>query len=238
MRMRIFSTGFKGLLALCAWAGIVLQCGPFTSAPNFSTLRYYTLISNLLIAGYFSFAAIWAGKGRPAPLPTFKGALIMGITVTGLVFHIMLSGLDFGMGDDSGLGIGGTAQAVANQLLHTVTPIMAVLDWLIFDKKGGYGKLAPLQWVIIPDVYFVLATIYGFTIGTPFYGGSRFPYFFIDYDIQGVGGVLLYALALNLAFIALGYVFVLIDRLLAKIRKRSEKVPYFSLREERYQKNP
>ena len=195
------SAAFKLLLALSGLAGILIQCGVFTKRPDFSSLRYYTLISNALLVAYFFPAAFFALRHDDRMLPSLKGALTMGITVTGLVFHMLLSG---------SFTMGGSA-AVANQLLHTCTPLMAVLDWLLFDEKGRYHKWMPLQWALLPDVYFVLATLYGFFSGGRFVNGSRFPYFFIDYDTLGVGRVLLNVLGLNLAFIALGYVFVAID---------------------------
>ncbi|MDO4564003.1 MAG: Pr6Pr family membrane protein [Clostridia bacterium] len=205
------SAGFKALIAVCAWAGILIQCGVFSGDMDFSMLRYYTLVSNVLIACYFSVACVRAIKGGATLLPDLKGALIMGITVTGLVFHTMLSHISFNMG---------STQTVANQLLHTVTPLLCVADWLLFDEKGRYTKLSPLKWVIIPDIYFVFATIYGFTSGATFYDGSRFPYFFIDYDRLGAGKVMLYVVGLNLAFVALGYVFVLIDHMFNKKTRR------------------
>lgn len=208
---RCASAAFKALLAAGGWTGILLQCGVFSGRADFSALRYYTLLSNVLVAVYFTVAAVSALRGDDRPLPRFKGALIMGITVTGIVYHLLLSDGAFSMGG---------SMALANQLLHTFTPIMSVLDWLLFDEKGRYGPLSPVLWTWLPNLYFVLATLYGFTVGIPFYGGRRFPYFFIDYDALGVGGVLLYVLALNVAFIALGYVFVLLDWLLKRAGSR------------------
>lgn len=213
IRNRFASAFLKAALAAGAWAGILLQCGVFSGQANFSSLRYYTLLSNLLVAAYFSLATAFALQGKPVPFRAFKGALTMGITVTGLVFHLMLSRSAFGMGSSA---------AVANQLLHTFTPLATVLDWLLFDEKGRYTKRSPLQWTILPNMYLVLATVYGFTSGDRFYGGSRFPYFFMDYDALGVGRVLCYALGLNVAFIALGYVFLWIDARLTHIGSSKE----------------
>ena len=209
---RALSAAFKAILALSAWAGVLIQCDAFDGRFDASALRYYTLMSNLLIAGYFSVAAVLALRGADAPLSNFKGALTMGITVTGLVFHLLLSDGSFRMG---------SADAVANQLLHTVTPIMAVLDWLLFNEKGRYGWRSPFLWTILPNLYFVWATIYGFTSGKRYYDGLRFPYFFMNFDHLGTGRVLRNVLTLNLAFIALGFVFVLADWLMKRRATRN-----------------
>ena len=53
-----------------------------------------------------------------------------------------------------------------------------------------------------------------------FYNGSPYPYPFMDVDALGWGKVLLIFLAMAAAFLALGYVLVWIDHLLARRQKR------------------
>lgn len=209
IRNRYASAGMKLLVGLCALLGILIQCGIFIGSPDFSSLRYYTLLSNLLCFLYFLPAGVCTLRGNDRIFPAFKGALIMGITVTGIVFHVLLSGR---------FSMGGTF-SLSNFLLHTAVPVLSVLDWLLFDEKGKYTVRSPFMWVLLPDIYFVLIVIYAYTVGKPFMGGSRFPYFFIDFDLLSVGAVLLYVAALHVFFIALGFVFVGIDRLLARKKR-------------------
>lgn len=193
IRNRALSAGFKLLLAVAAAAGLALHFGLLSGGRvDFGGLRYYTLLSNLLCFVYFLADGIAVAACGHDILARFKGALTMGITVTGLVYHVMLSGIGFSMQ---------SAMAAANQLLHTFVPLMALLDWLLFDRKGRYRPSDPLLWVLLPDIYFVYATLRGF-LGGPvsvFPGGSRFPYFFMDYDLLG-WRVLLYVTALHLFF--------------------------------------
>jgi len=210
IRNRVISGCFKLFIGVCALAGICIQCGVFTAEPEFSALRYYTLLSNLLCAIYFIPAGICTFRGRPRIFPVYKGALIMGITVTGLIFHFMLSGGLFAMGSIYALG---------NVLLHYIVPAASVLDWLLFDGKGEYSRRLPPLWNLLPNIYFVLILIYAYTVGKPFYGGSRFPYFFIDIDRLGLPKVLLWVVALNAALLLLGYVFVGLDTLLGRLKR-------------------
>ena len=212
IRSKTCSALFKALIALCAWLGLLIQCGAFAGRLRLDDLRYYTLISNLLCAVYFSAAAVCTLRGNDRIFPAFKGALIMGITVTGIVFHVLLSGR---------FRMGGTF-SLSNFLLHTAVPVLSVLDWLLFDEKGRYTRVSPLKWVLLPDIYFVLIVIYAYTVGRPFSDGSRFPYFFIDLDLLSVGQVAVYVVALHVFFIALGYVFFGLDRLLAR-KKRTAR---------------
>ena len=210
IRNQYLSAAFKLLIGACALAGILIQCDVFTGKPSFLSLRYYTLLSNLLCAGYYIPAGICTLRGRNRIFPVYKGALVMGITVTGLIFHFMLSGSLFSMG---------SIYALANLLLHYVVPCGAVADWLLFDEKGVYTRRLPPLWNLLPNVYFVLVLIYAYTVGTPFMGGSRFPYFFIDIDALGLPRVLLWVVVLNAAFLLLGYAVVGLDTLFGRLKK-------------------
>lgn len=211
---RIVSGTYKAALFLAGLYAITVQSGLWEGSFNPLIFRYYTLLSNVLCCLYFGVASAFAFMGKETLLPRVKGTMIMGITVTGLVYHFMLSNSTFSMGG---------SMATANIILHYIVPVCSVLDWLLFDQKGHYTKLSPFIWTIFPNLYFVAATIYGFSGGQPFYDGGRFPYFFINYDTQGVGKVLLYVLALNAMFVLLGYVYYAIDRLLARKAENSAK---------------
>jgi len=69
-------------------------------------------------------------------------------------------------------------------------------------------------------VYAMIAARIGGGIG---YGGSRYPYPFMDVDQLGWGTVLLTILYLTAFFLALGYVWVSIDKGLAKVARRGTK---------------
>ena len=199
---------FKGGLFIAALLGILIQCGVFSGELNLSVLNYYTLISNLLCALYFGAASVKALRRDEILWPHFKGALMMGITVSGLVYHFMLAG---------SFQMQGT-MALSNLLLHYVVPAMAVLDWLIFDPKGRFTWKSPFVWAILPNAYFVYAVIrvaLGASLG---YGGNRYPYPFLNADALGWPAVLFNVLILNAAFLLLGFVYVALDWGLAKVR--------------------
>lgn len=209
------SVAFKLAIVASSTVGVLIQTGVIGGPLNLGALKYFTLLSNILVAIYFAFDAAWTARGLGNPAPRLKGAVVMSIAVTGIVFHTMLSGTAFNMG-----GADALAQflgVLGNQLLHTVSPIMATLDWLLFDEKGTYTWKMPPTWVLLADLYFVYATVSGFLlpVGTE---GGRFPYPFIDFDLLG-WKVIPIVIGLNLGFIAFGYLYVAIDRALAKRAK-------------------
>lgn len=221
IRSKALSAAWKCGIALCAAIGIALQ---MQEGWSLSPFRFYTNQSNLLCLVYFLADAAYqlARKAERAPqslLPAVKGAATMGITVTWLVSAFLLG--DFDMG---------ARMRVSILLVHTIVPIAVLLDWLLFDEKGRLTRYAPLIWTIFPLMYFIYAMIASQIGGGIGYGGSRYPYPFIDADALGIGRVLVNVALLTLFFVALGYAFVLADRLLfrageALARRREGQPP-------------
>ena len=168
-------------------------------------------MSNILCAVYFAGAAVRTLRRGDTWLPVCKGALVMAMAITGITFHLFLAAGDFNMGH---------TQLITNHLLHTAAPLLTVLDWLLFDEKGHYRRFEPFLWGIFPAAYFVYTMIRARVSSFRFYNGSPYPYPFMDVDALGWGKVLLIFLAMAAAFLALGYVLVWIDHLLARRQKR------------------
>lgn len=204
------SAGFKILIFISALVGIVLQCGLFSDHPDFSVLTYFTLMSNMACALYYLPAAIVQLRRDTPLLPRAKGAMIMCISITGLVYQLLLSGR---------FEMQGTL-LLSNTLLHIVVPVCSVLDWLIFDKKGYYTWKMPVYWLLAPAAYFafvMVAVKLGAHLG-PY--GEKYPYFFMDVDTLGFGTVLGIALAMCACFYLLGLLLVLIDHRMARLSQR------------------
>jgi hypothetical protein len=142
------------LTALVVLAGLAFQLhATATSTTGFFHTKaerignifcFFTILSNLLLAA--TNAVLVADPRRRSPL--FSGLRLSGVLsmmVTGVVFHIALRGLH---------DLHGTA-AVADFLLHTVSPIMAVISWLVIGPRGvvswrviGLTMIYPILWLI------------------------------------------------------------------------------------------
>jgi len=184
-------------------AGIVLTAaGPATVT---GLLPYFTIQSTV---GYAIFAAWAAFRGRATP-PALKGAVTLYVAITGLVYHLVLTN------PASGFAIGTVQrtlpEAIGNQLLHTVVPLLAVLDWLLFDPRGRYRRRYALYWLAFPLGYLAFALIRGLVVG-------RYPYPFINVTELGYDGVAVSAAGFAIAFWILGLLFVAIDRWGGRLR--------------------
>lgn len=217
------------LVAFCT-AGI---CTMLFMDGRFSAgmLVYYTNLSNIGCWLFFVPLTIQTAldirrdgiRATTVFLPRLKGAVTMMITVTFLVFAVMLAPVMFTMaGEDMG---GYSLYSASNILVHYVTPLFVIFDWLLFDQKGRYRNYEPFLWLIIPHIYLAFALIRA-QVGPALPGmNSRYPYFFLDVDLYGWGGVALMVLGITVFFTALGYLLVLLDRLEIKNRRLHYKKP-------------
>ena len=191
---------------------------------NIKTIRWdfyvhFTNISNYFCIGVMLAGLIQTAKKKEdsyvtaAPLLKFIGML--GILLTFLVFNIMLAGAE---GRDPQLN-----WRIGSLLAHVVLPILYIADWFLFYERKKCKWYYPLASIAFPLAYvfflLVQATILKFdssilipTTTTPLI----YPYFFVNLETQGVGGVLMWIAILAVAFAAVGYLFLGLDKLCKK----------------------
>ena len=207
MQKRTASALWKLLLALAGIAGIGIQAGVFTGCFNPMAFRMFTILSNLVCTGYFAAAFVWTLRGKGTFCPALKGACVLSISLTGLVAAFLLkNAVNFH-----------TATGISMFLLHVLTPIGTVLDWLLFDEKGRWGRLAPLWWLVPPYAYFAFILISAAHM--PADAAGRFPYPFLNYERLGVGPMLLIVGVMTALFLALGCFYRWLDGKLAPARR-------------------
>ena len=212
---------FQTVYCTLGLVGFVASLGIFD---NIQALRWdfyvhFTNISNFLCIGVMVAALVQTAKKKEnsyvsaAPMLKFIGML--GILLTFLVFNIMLAGAE-GRDPQANWRIGSLC-------FHVVLPILYIADWFLFyerKKAKWYYPIAsigfPLAYAIFLLVQAVLlqfdSSIFIPTTTTPLI----YPYFFVNLDTQGVGGVLMWIGILSVAFVAVGYLFFGLDQLKRK----------------------
>lgn len=200
--------------------GVIRHSDVLTGTPNATTLLFYTMVSNLLCLVWVALLVVRTARdlrragtsGTSTPSPRASGAVMMAITVTMLIYLVVLVPARFADGDSD-------IFSLTDNLIHIITPLLVIVDWLIFVPKGEFRWIDPLLWTLIPYAYLVWAFAYG-ALGGEFTPGQKYPYPFMDVDVLGVGGVTQWIVALTLALIVVGLVFVAIDRTLAALARR------------------
>jgi hypothetical protein len=201
---------FRVLTVLAVVAGVAFTAAG--AATITGLLPYFTIQSNLAFGIFAGWAAFRLYRGeRPAPV-ALKGAVTLYVVITGLVYHLVLTN------SASGFAMAAIqrdlVQSVGNQLLHTVVPLLAVLDWLLFDTRGRYRWRYALYWLAFPLGYLAFALLRGLVV-------HRYPYPFIDAGKLGYDGVAVSTVVFAVSFWILGAIFVLIDRLLSGRRRHT-----------------
>ncbi|GGU73079.1 integral membrane regulator [Streptomyces albospinus] len=208
---RPVAAAFRALAALTAVTGIVLDT--IASHDPGRLFSYFTIQSNILLAVIFAWSAHRAWTGRTALSPRITGAALLYICITGLVFHFVLSN------DSSGFSMTShrtPLETAASQLLHTATPLAAVLDWVVFTTPGAFLLRYAWQWLAYPLSYLPFALIRGALLAPGTNG--RYPYPFLDVDLHGYAGIGTNTVVFGLAFYVLALALVLLDRIRPHLR--------------------
>lgn len=71
--------------------------------------------------------------------------------------------------------------ALTQMLLHVVSPLLAIVDFLFFTK-GVKFKAVDSLWSAIPPLYYLGFSAVGFVLNGNFGMGNNFPYFFLNYS--------------------------------------------------------
>ena len=207
---------FQTIYCTLGFVGCVASIGIFDDINmiRWDFYVHFTNISNFFCLGVMLAALIQTAKKKEdsfvttAPLMKFIGML--GILLTFLVFNIMLAG-----NRDPQLN-----WRIGSLTFHVVLPIMYVAHWFLFYERRKCKWYYPLASISFPLTYlifiFIQAAIMKFDTTLLIPGTETpliYPYFFVNLETQGVGGVLKWVAILLVAFVAVGFVFLGLDKI-------------------------
>jgi len=175
------------LVALVAHLAIGLSRNDLTVVEYFSL---FTILSNTAAVVMLLLAAT-----RPATLASdrfavFRGAVTVYMTVTALVYAVVLAPTPFDIG---------LAEPWVNWSLHVVGPLLLTFDWLVDRPIERLSRSSVLVWLAFPIAYL------GYTLGRGAVTGW-YPYPFLDpAETGGYGMVVLWSAAVAAITLGLGY---------------------------------
>ncbi len=158
-------------------------------------LSFFTIQSNLIAAAVLLWLAI-----RPPPAANvlradiIRGAAVLYLAITGIVFALLLSGATNQMS---------ASLLWTNAVLHQLSPILLFLDWLVVPPAPALTFRRALWWLVYPIAYLVYTLIRGAVI-------DWYPYPFLTPGlVGGYDGVLAYAAAITVGVLVfMGVLFV------------------------------
>jgi len=221
-----FALGFRFAALTVAVTGFLAMMGVFGGGWNFSVLAFYTLQSNVLVIVLFGMLIVRTvvglredgvgGSGNDGSasgagyFARFEMVCVINIMLTFLVYWVLLAPRVFMMVDDFPIW------TYANLAVHGFTPLLCLLDYILFTKPG-HLKYQDVYYVcIFPLVYLIgtsIAGLLGYVYFTSADDGLpiRFPYFFYDFDRIGMLAFA-YIAGLVVFLVGVGHVFYLIDK--------------------------
>lgn len=183
-------------IALLAIFGIGLNmylASSFKSGINL--FRYYTLQSNAIIGVVFLLRGlVFHNKKAASRIEPFVSGAVLWITVTGVVFHFMLSDIY----KPTGL------HQVHNVILHYIVPTASFLYYMFLEYDIKKRVRIVMWWISYPTVYAIVSIFRGARTG--FY-----PYWFLNPNKpypQGIGSnseLILFVTVLACVFVLLGF---------------------------------
>ena len=159
------------------------QIGILNNTYDGTCWGYYTILSNLLVIFYFLLALLnqLFGIVPLADDPVFSFTVTMSITLTFIIFHFLLMPYLIKMWKD---GEGLNPYRLGNLGVHYICPILTFIYYFMFINRDGMKTIDGLWWLASPCIFLVYAAVRA-KMGCRFYDGSRWPYWFMDFDQLG-----------------------------------------------------
>lgn len=179
------------IIALVTWAAVILQF--YLQIINRTTdiseaviryFSYFTILTNLLVAVCYTSLLLKDQKSeRFFKQPSVLTAVTVYILIVGLVYNLVLRS----QWNPQGL------QLLADNLLHTVTPLFVLLYWIIYVPAKDISWKQTPAWMLYPLLYLMYVIIRGSF-------SNFYPYFFIDVSKLGYANAFTNALYVTAAF--------------------------------------
>lgn len=177
-----------------------LQTGRTLAGTLVQLFSFFTILTNLLAA--LCTTALFNTKSRLGKYffqPRVFSAIALYIVIVGLVYNLVLRNLWHPIG----------LSKLANELLHSVNPVLFVVYWLLYMPKANLKWIQALNWLWFPLIY----SVYIFIRGSI---SHLYPYPFLDVDKLGIPQVAINSLFMLISFLIVGFLFVWINRIVVK----------------------
>lgn len=203
--MRYFIALFRLIIAAFALIG-TYKSWTFI---DFSNIVYFTHQTNILLAIVMMWAALSTLSSVKAPPQWLKGMVTLYIVITGLVSWLILPPSN-----------PATAKYVFGimtvTMVHVITPILASLDFLLFDEHRQLRWRYAAYWLSYFPIYlaFVLIRAAIWPHSGPKDDGSPYPYPFVDLPKIGWEQLGINIVEYLSVFAILGLILIAIDHAL------------------------
>lgn len=209
MHKRFFVAGYRFFFGALVFAAILVQfLYEFDRLGHFplNFFQFFTIQSNILAAGIFLIAGVGALlQKRNNTFALLRGAATVYMTMTGVVYVLLLSGL----------GSLQTTIPWVNHVLHHIMPVVVLCDWFIDPPLRRISFKKALVWLTFPFAYLAYTLIRGDIAGW-------YPYPFLDPAEHGYGGVALASMCISLGAAGVVWLVAWVTRYANKAGKKRQ----------------
>jgi hypothetical protein len=198
-----------GLTALAALAGLVVQVlvtadletGFFDTSTEraLNVFAFFTIQSNIIV-GVTSLLLALRSDRTSTGFRVARLTGIVAIAITFVVFHAVLKKL---------LDLESWA-LVADNLLHTIVPILAVIGWLVYGPRRHTSRRILWLTAVFPVAWCIFTLTRGAIVGW-------YPYPFVDVDALGLGTVLVNCVWIAVLYLGVAAALTTLDGWLARV---------------------
>jgi hypothetical protein len=164
---------------------------------------YFTVLSNMLAAIIFTMLAMNPKRTSSLFRVLRLDAVIMMI-VTGIIYNVLLN-----TGEHEGWDFW------SNGIQHIWGPLLVFIVFVICGPRGWISSRTIFASLILPILWLVYSLIRGSVTGA-------YPYDFLDVNANGMASVLAFVAQIVVFAIILGYLLMLIDKLMRKFFPNSK----------------
>ena len=149
---------------------------------------FFTIQSNIIgVAALFALVLVPRARRSPT-FDVVRGAAVLYMAITGVVFALLLSGLQEELQ---------TTIPWVDFVVHKLMPIVLVADWLVDPPRHRLSRWTLLAWLSFPLAWVTYTLVRGAAV-------DWYPYPFVDVSRLGYDGVLARSVVLALGFAAAG----------------------------------
>jgi hypothetical protein len=182
---------FAGLTVVAIATQLISLAAKGTLNPV-NYFSYFTIDSNLIAIGVLLAGAASRGSDATPRLDLVRGAAVVYMSITGIVFTLLLSSTDVD-----------TAIPWVNSVVHELMPLVMLADWLVTPPAVRLQLRQGLLWLSFPLVWIVYTIIRGAIV-------NLYPYPFLNPVNGGYASVAVYCVAILVAMLVVSLIVVVL----------------------------
>lgn len=206
IRNKLVAAFYKLSLGLISVYGFWMTLASFGA----TTWRLFSTWALMIGAIYFCISALILAlsskrESGDAPCPMLEGALIVAFLLQAVTT------IACAINDEYFPGLSGFVAVLAYYIL----PVLALLDWCLFNKKGLWRAVDPFYWLALPLSYSAMIILTANML--PSSTALLYPVAFLDYNTYGLWEMLGWLALIGLLILIFGYILILLDAFMGGI---------------------